>query len=92
MVLVDISVLIPFLKNMKTAETAKLNEIMERSIPYGICNIVYQELLQGVRTENQFEMLKQYLDTQRFYDLKTVVSPMPQQCAYSIIVKKRVSR
>jgi predicted nucleic acid-binding protein len=70
MVLVDTSVLIPILKNTRTAETEKFDEIVERGIPYGICNYVYQELLQGVRTENQFELLKDYLDTQRFYDLK----------------------
>ena len=70
MVLVDTSVLIDFLKNTKTSETEKLDQIIERGIPYGICNFTYQELLQGVRTENQFQLLKQYLDTQRFYDLQ----------------------
>ena len=70
MVLIDTSVLIPILKDVRTAETEKFEEIVEKGIPYGICNYVYQELLQGVRTENQFEILKDYLDTQRFYDLR----------------------
>lgn len=70
MVLIDTSVLIPILKNAKTPETDKFEEIVENGIPYGICNYVYQELLQGVRTENQFELLKSYLVTQRFYDLR----------------------
>ena len=70
MVLIDTSVLIPILKDAKTAETQKFEEIVERGIPYGICDFVYQELLQGVRTENQFDLLKQYLDTQRFYNLR----------------------
>ena len=70
MVLIDTSVLIPILKDVRTAETEKFEEIVEKGIPYGICNYVYQELLQGVRTENQFGILKDYLDTQRFYDLR----------------------
>lgn len=70
MVLIDTSVLIPILKDAKTAETQKFEEIVESGVPYGICNFVYQELLQGVRTENQFDLLKQYLDTQRFYNLR----------------------
>lgn len=70
MVLVDTSVLIPVLKGEETTETRKFDEIVENNIPYGICNFVYQELLQGVRTEKQFALLKQYLDTQRFYELK----------------------
>ncbi len=70
MVLIDTSVLIPILKDVRTAETEKFEEIVEKGIPYGICNYVYQELLQGVRTENQFEILKDYLDTQRFYDIR----------------------
>ena len=70
MVLVDTSVFIPFLKNTKTPETEKLDEIIQLAIPYGICPFVYQELLQGVRTTSQFELLKQYLDTQRFYELR----------------------
>ena len=70
MVLIDTSVLIPILKDVRTAETEKFEEIVDKGIPYGICNYVYQELLQGVRTENQFEILKDYLDTQRFYDIR----------------------
>ncbi len=69
MVLIDTSVLIAVLKNARTPETKKFDEIVENGIPYGICTYVYQELLQGVRTENQFNLLKDYLDTQKFYDL-----------------------
>lgn len=69
MVLVDTSVVTNFLKNFDTPDTRKFDEILTRGIPYGICNFVYQELLQGVRTEKEFQLLKQYLDTQRFYDL-----------------------
>jgi len=70
MVLIDTSVLIPILRGAQTKEAKKFDEIVEKGIPYGICNYVYQELLQGVRTENQFKLLKNYLDTQRFYTFK----------------------
>jgi len=32
---------------------------------------IYQELLQGVRITQQFQLLKQYLDKQRFYELRS---------------------
>lgn len=70
MVLIDTSVLIPYFKGIKTVETEKLNALIEQQTPYGICNFVYQELLQGVRTIQQFQLLKEYLDTQRSYELR----------------------
>ncbi|HRS05264.1 MAG TPA: VapC toxin family PIN domain ribonuclease [Treponema sp.] len=42
---------------------------MDRNIPYGICNFVYQEVLQGAKTEKDFSMLKEYLATLPFYYL-----------------------
>lgn len=70
MVLVDTSVFVPFLKGMDTPGTEKLQGIMAEGTPFGICPYVYQELLQGVRTENEFSKLKTYLDTQRIFDLQ----------------------
>jgi predicted nucleic acid-binding protein len=43
---------------------------MEKSIPYGICGFVYQELLQGARTATEFSKLKEYLETLPFFGLQ----------------------
>lgn len=69
MVLVDTSVFITYLKGQETRETNALESVMNQGIPFGITSIIYQELLQGVRTETEFTLLKEYLDTQRFFEL-----------------------
>lgn len=68
MVLVDTSVLICYLKNIDNKGARLFNDILERELPFGINNYVYQELLQGCRSEKDFRLLKKYLDGQTFYD------------------------
>ncbi|OFW63840.1 MAG: twitching motility protein PilT [Actinobacteria bacterium RBG_19FT_COMBO_36_27] len=70
MVLVDTSVLIDYLAGNKNEKTKKFDEILNLNIPFGINFYIYQELLQGARTEKDFNLLKKYLDTQRFFNLK----------------------
>ena len=69
MVLVDTSVLIPFFNGKKIAEVNKLEYIIKNNIPFGINDYIYQELLQGSKTEKEFSILNDYLKTQRFYYL-----------------------
>jgi predicted nucleic acid-binding protein len=69
MVLVDTSVLIGYFKKLNGLPYEKMDFIIDNEIPYGICNYVYQELLQGSRNKQEYEMLKEYLDTLPFYDL-----------------------
>ena len=70
MVLVDSSVVIDFLKNAENAQTIKLDNLINKNIPFGINPNIYQEVLQGVATEKEFKLVKEYLDSQRFYYLK----------------------
>jgi predicted nucleic acid-binding protein len=70
MILVDTSVLIGYFKNSDGVPYNKMDYIIDNDIPYGICNYVYQELLQGSRNKQEYEMLKEYLDTLPFYDLR----------------------
>ncbi|MGI1691820.1 type II toxin-antitoxin system VapC family toxin [Thermoanaerobacter uzonensis] len=70
MILVDTSVLISFLKGIENKKVKKFEEIIQNNIPFGINNFIYQELLQGTKTENEFNLIKEYLSTQKFYDLK----------------------
>jgi len=46
-----------------------LDEIIDKDIVFGICNHIYQEILQGVKTEKEYFQLKEYLDVLPFYDL-----------------------
>ena len=70
MILVDTSVLIGYLKGMTDPPYSYLDLIIENNIPFGICNHVYQELLQGAKNDKEFMQLKEYLDNLTFYDLR----------------------
>jgi predicted nucleic acid-binding protein len=70
MILVDTSVLISFLKGIENEATEKFGKILNNNVPFGINNFIYQELLQGLSNEKDFSRLKEYLETQRFYDLQ----------------------
>ena len=70
MILVDTSVLVNFFKGITNKQVIKLENAIKDKIPFGINNLIYQELLQGARSEKEFDLLKEYLSTQRFYDLK----------------------
>jgi predicted nucleic acid-binding protein len=70
MVLVDTSVLIDFINNKNTDYTEQLNMIISNRIPYGINAFIYQEILQGAASEKDFNILNEYLSTQKVYELK----------------------
>ena len=70
MILVDTSILIGYFKKLENSSYKKMDYIINDDIPYGICYYVYQELLQGAANEKEFNLLKEYLSTLPFYDLK----------------------
>ncbi|MBE0427655.1 MAG: PIN domain nuclease [Nitrospirae bacterium] len=70
MILVDTSVMIDYLMGNENDAMYKFQYILDNNIPFGINPFIYQEVLQGVRTEKDFDKVKKYLDTQRFYSLK----------------------
>jgi predicted nucleic acid-binding protein len=67
MILADTSVLIDFLKGSKTESGEKLKSILQQGIPFGINSFIFQEVLQGAKSEKEYRLLRQYLETQRFY-------------------------
>jgi predicted nucleic acid-binding protein len=69
MVLVDTSVLIGYLKGTVGIPYQKMKHLVDNGLPFGICNHVYQELLQGAYSKKEFETLKNYLGVLPFYDL-----------------------
>ena len=70
MILVDTSVIIDYLKEIENDPVVKFQYILDNKIIYGINSFIYQEILQGVKTERDFLKIKMYLDTQKFYGLK----------------------
>ena len=70
MILVDTSVLIDYFKGIENEPVALFDWALDNSIPYGICDFVYQELLQGSRSEAEFLKLNTYLETIPFYYLQ----------------------
>jgi len=70
MVLVDTSVFLDYLIGNENEKTKKFDEILNLNIPFGINFYIYQDLLQGTKTEKDFYLLKRFLDSQRFFYLK----------------------
>ena len=69
MILVDTSVVLDYLKNIENQKSKIFQEILERKIPYCITNYIFLEVLQGAKTDKEFEVLKEYLGSLPFYDL-----------------------
>jgi predicted nucleic acid-binding protein len=70
MILVDTSVLIGYFKGTEGSVYEKMKYIVDNDIPFGICHYVYQELLQGSANEKEYKLLKDYLSTLPFYELR----------------------
>ncbi|MFZ2054604.1 MAG: PIN domain-containing protein [Candidatus Aminicenantales bacterium] len=70
MILVDTSVLIDFLKGEDNPAVQKFVEVIDREIPFGISPLIFLEVLQGAATDKDFKLLKVYLQSQAFYDLR----------------------
>jgi len=73
MILVDTSVLIDFFKGQKNNSCQKFELILNQDIPFGINSFIFQEVLQGAKSDKEYRTLKKYLETQRFYHLNDPV-------------------
>lgn len=67
MYLIDTSVWIDYFREKDNASVRKLELILDKKIHFGITNIIYQEILQGASTEQDFNLLDNYLKNQYFY-------------------------
>ncbi len=70
MILVDTSVLIDLFKGISNDPTDRMREVLTHDIPFGITSVIYQEVLQGAKSEKEYALLKEYLSCQRFYHPK----------------------
>ena len=73
MILADTSVLIDFLEGRETESGQRLKTVLQQGIPFGINSFIYQEVLQGAKSEKEYRLLKKYLETQRFFHPKDPV-------------------
>jgi len=73
MILVDTSILIEFFKGTMQEGAKKFESVLKKGIPFGINSIIFQEVLQGAKSEKEYNLLKDYLSKQRFYHLKDTV-------------------
>ena len=74
MILVDTSVLIDFFKGNTNEPADKLKRIILQGIPFGISSVIYQEILQGAKTKKEYNILQEYLSTQRFFHPKDAIN------------------
>lgn len=70
MYLIDTSIWISYLKGEKNAGVDYLKDILAKRSAFGITSVIYQEILQGVYSEKDFNELKEYFETQEFYHPK----------------------
>lgn len=70
MILVDTSVLIGLFKGDDSPAVATFRDIIQKQMPFGITSVIYQEILQGAKSEREYLILKEYLSTQRFFHPK----------------------
>ncbi|MCD6197373.1 MAG: PIN domain nuclease [Deltaproteobacteria bacterium] len=78
MILVDTSVLIDLFKGRENEVTRRLRSLLQQQVPFGITSVIYQEILQGAKTEKEYATLKEYLSSQRFFHPKDPVESYAQ--------------
>ena len=67
MYLIDTSVWLDYFRNRSTQAVELFEEILAENIPFGITSMIFQEILQGADSPQDFSKLKDYLATQKFY-------------------------
>ncbi|MCF8082717.1 MAG: PIN domain nuclease [Deltaproteobacteria bacterium] len=67
MILVDTSILIDLFKGASNTPANQMREILRHHVPFGITSVIYQELLQGAKSEEEYTLLNDYLSSQRFF-------------------------
>ena len=78
MILVDTSVLIDLFKGRENEVTRRFRSLLQQQVPFGITSDIYQEILQGAKTEKEYATLKEYLSSQRFFHPKNPVESYAQ--------------
>ncbi len=89
MILVDTSVLIDFLRGIDNKSTRKFKKVLTQKIPFGITSVIFQEILQGAKSEQEYSTLKTYLETQRFFYPLHAVDSFAQAAKLYLACRKK---
>ena len=89
MILVDTSVLIDLFKDRENEVTHRCRSLLQQQVPFGITSVIYQEILQGAKTEKEYAMLKEYLSSQRFFHPKDLVESYAQAARIYFACRKK---
>ncbi len=71
--MVDTSIWIGYLREEASEAVGRFAGVLDLGLPFGITGVIYGEVLQGASTSSDFERIKEYLSTQRFYHLRDPV-------------------
>ena len=69
MILVDTSVLIDKLRKIENSKTVILDQLHKAKAPFGISIFTFHEILQGAKSESEFNKLNSYFSTQKIFFL-----------------------
>ncbi len=89
MIIVDTSVLVDFFKGTKNDPVSCFADIISKKIPFGITSVIYQELLQGVKTQKEYALLKEYLSCQHFFHPKDSVDSYEKAAMIYFVCRKK---
>lgn len=89
MILVDTSVLIDYLRGEDNPAVQKFVQVIDREIPFGISPLIFLEVLQGAATEKDFQLLREYLQSQAFYDLRDGRESVAQAARMSFELRRK---
>jgi predicted nucleic acid-binding protein len=89
MILVDTSVLIDFFKGSKNEATSRFKLVLDQELNFGITSHIFQEVLQGAKSEKEYNLLRRYLETQRFFQPKDPVESFAEAARIFFQCRKR---
>ena len=89
MILVDTSILIDYFRSVENKAIQSFSTILDKHLPFGISHLIYLEVLQGSRTEKDYKLLKKYLDTQVFYELKNAKESYAETAQMYLRLRKK---
>jgi predicted nucleic acid-binding protein len=89
MILVDTSVLIDFFKSSKSEAALRFKLVLEQGLSFGITSHVFQEVVQGAKSEKEYKLLRSYLETQRFFHPKDPVDSFAEAARIFFLCRKK---
>lgn len=90
-VLVDTSVWIDFFKGSVNIQTSILNEYLEKESPVFICPLIIQEILQGIRSDDDYRKVKSNILNLDILLIDPVESSVGAADLYRMLRKKAVT-